>query len=225
MMVDVWAAVPVKEFTGAKQRLASLLTPEQRQALAAAMLEDVLAALAGAPLAGIMVNTLEPIAVELARRYGARVVTDDARSGHTGAVTAMARILAAEGREGMLTVPGDIPRVTAAEIAAVVAARRTAPALTIVPARDERGSNAMLCSPPLVMPLRFGDDSFLPHLATARGFGIEPTIVKLPGIGLDIDQPDDVAAFMRAEPHMTTRALALLSEIVGVTPSPTLPRA
>ena len=83
----------------------------------------------------------------------------------------------------------------------------------------------MLLSPPLVMPLRFGDDSFLPHLATARGLGIEPTIVKLPGIGLDIDQPEDVAAFMRAEPRMATRALTLLTETVGVTPSPTLPRA
>ena len=52
------------------------------------MLEDVLAALAEAPLAGIMVNTLDPVATELARRYGARVVTDGARDGHTGAVAA-----------------------------------------------------------------------------------------------------------------------------------------
>jgi 2-phospho-L-lactate guanylyltransferase len=207
--VTVWAAVPVKEFTGAKQRLAPLLSPRQREALAAAMLEDVLAALAAAPLDGIMVNTLDPVATELARRYCARVVTDDARSGHTGAVTAMARILTAEGHD-MLTVPGDIPRVTAAEIASVLEARKPAPSLTIVPARDELGSNAMLCSPPLVMPFRFGDNSYFPHLATARSLGIEPTIVRLPGIGLDIDQPDDVDAFLRATPHMETRAYQFL---------------
>jgi 2-phospho-L-lactate guanylyltransferase len=205
----IWAAVPVKEFAGAKQRLASLLTVEQRQALTAAMLEDVLAALAEAPLAGIMVNTVDPLATELARRSGARVVTDGARDGHTGAVTAMARMLAAEGHE-MLTVPGDIPRVTAAEIAAVVEAARPAPSVTIVPAHDERGSNAVLCSPPLVMPLRFGDDSFLPHLASARALGIEPTILRLPGIALDIDQPEDVHALMQAKPPMQTRALLSL---------------
>lgn len=210
MTADIWAAVPVKEFVGAKQRLAPMLTPAQRQALAAAMLEDVLAALANAPLAGIMVNTLDPRAAELARHYGARVVTEGARDGHTGAVAAMARILAAEGRAGMLALPGDIPRVTSAEIAAVIAARRPAPSLTIVPAHDERGSNAVLCSPPMVMPLRFGDDSFLPHLAAARALGIEPTIVKLPGIGLDIDQPQDLQAFRDAEPRMATRAAALL---------------
>ena len=62
-MIDVWAAVPVKAFTGAKQRTASLLTPEQREVLAATMLEDVLSALAGATrLAGILVNTVDPVA-------------------------------------------------------------------------------------------------------------------------------------------------------------------
>jgi 2-phospho-L-lactate/phosphoenolpyruvate guanylyltransferase len=209
MIADIWAAVPVKEFAGAKQRLASLLTPVQRQALAAAMLEDVLAALVGSPLAGIMVNTVDPIAGELARRYGARVVTEAARDGHTGAVAAMARILGAEGREGMLTVPGDIPRVTSAEIAAIIEAGRPSPSVTIVPAHDERGSNAVLCLPPTVMQLRFGDDSFLPHLASARALGIEPTIVKLPGIGLDIDQPQDLQAFRRATPPMATRTWGL----------------
>jgi 2-phospho-L-lactate guanylyltransferase len=212
--VDIWAAVPVKEFIGAKQRLASLLTPEQRQALAAAMLEDVLAALADAPIAGIMVNTLDPLAGELARRYGARVVTEGARDGHTGAVAAMARILGEERRAGMLALPGDIPRVTSVEVSAIIEARRPAPSITIVPAHDERGSNAVLCSPPLVMPLRFGDDSFLPHLAAARALGIEPTIVKLPGIGLDIDQPQDVQALRRATPHMTTRARSLLEGFI-----------
>ncbi|HEX3404973.1 MAG TPA: 2-phospho-L-lactate guanylyltransferase [Acetobacteraceae bacterium] len=215
MTTDIWAAVPVKEFVGAKQRLAALLTPQQRQALAAAMLEDVLAALAATPLAGIMVNTVDPVATGLARRYGALVVTDGARDGHTGAVMAMARILDAEGRAGMLTVPGDIPRVTSAEIAAVIEARRPAPSLTIVPAHDERGSNAMLCSPPTVMPLRFGDDSFLPHLAAARALGIEPTIVKLPGIALDIDQPADLEALRRATPHMATRAISLLEGLAA----------
>jgi 2-phospho-L-lactate/phosphoenolpyruvate guanylyltransferase len=205
----IWAAVPVKEFAGAKQRLARLLTTEQRQALAAAMLEDVLAALVAAPLGGIMVNTVDPLATNLARRYGARVVTDGARDGHTGAVTAMARMLAAEGYD-MLTVPGDIPRVTAVEIAAVIEAARPAPSVTIVPAHDERGSNAVLCSPPLIMPLRFGDDSFLPHLASARTLGIEPTIIKLPGIALDIDQPVDVHALLQAQPAMHTRALLSL---------------
>jgi len=84
-MSDVWACVPVKEFTGAKQRLSSLLSPQQREILAETMLEDVLEALSGAArLAGIMVNTVDPRAATLAERYGARVVSEAARDGHTG---------------------------------------------------------------------------------------------------------------------------------------------
>src|SRR5208282_2802622 len=124
---DIWAALPVKEFADAKQRLSPLLTPPQRESLAAIMLEDVLAALAGAHLAGILVNTLDPLAAELAHRYGARVITEDARAGHTGAVAAMARTLTREDRAGMLVLPGDIPRVTAAEVNTLIAAGRSAP--------------------------------------------------------------------------------------------------
>ena len=136
------------------------------------MLEDVLSALAGATrLAGILVNTIDPVATALAERYGARVVTEGARDGHTGAVNGMARVLAAEGKGALLTVPGDIPRVTSAEIDAVVASCLAAPSFTIVPAHDELGSNAVLCAPPFAVPLRFGDDSYFPHLMAARRRG------------------------------------------------------
>lgn len=210
-MTDVWAAVPVKAFTGAKQRTSSVLQPEQREVLAAAMLEDVLAALAGSKLlAGILVNTVDPVAGALARRYGARVVTEGALDGHTGAVNGMARVLTAEGRGAMLTVPGDIPRVTAEEIDAVVASAQPAPSFTIVPAHDELGSNAVLLAPPFSVPLRFGDDSYFPHLVAARKVGIEPTIVRLPGIGLDIDHPVDLRKFVATKPRMPTRTLAVL---------------
>src|ERR1700761_5834782 len=120
----------------------------------------------------------------------------------------MARALAAEGR-AMLTLPGDIPRVTAAEIDAVVSSCPPAPSFTIVPAHDELGSNAVLCAPPAAVPLRFGDDSYFPHLAAARRSGIEPTILRLPGIALDIDHPTDLRMLLRA-PRRPTRTLALL---------------
>jgi 2-phospho-L-lactate guanylyltransferase len=212
-MIDVWAAVPVKAFSSAKQRTTSLLTSAQRQLLAATMLEDVLAALAGATrLAGILVNTIDPVAASLAERYGARVVTEGALDGHTGAVNGMARVLAAEGKGALLTMPGDIPRVTSAEIDAVVSSCQAAPSFTIVPAHDELGSNAVLCAPPFCVPLRFGDNSYFPHLIAARAQRLEPTIVRLPGIGLDIDHPVDLRAFMAARPRKPTRTLALLEK-------------
>ncbi len=180
--MDLWAVVPVKELHRAKERLAPRLPPEMRRALMLAMLEDVLAALAATPaLLGIAVVTVDPAARRMAIEYGARLIEDGARAGHTGAVMAAARLLAEEGCRGMLTVPGDIPLVTPAEISQLVAAHRPAPAFTIAPSRDERGSNAIICSPPDVVPLRFGEDSFYPHLRAAEARGIDPAVLRLPG--------------------------------------------
>ena len=207
----IWAVVPAKETSQAKQRLAGLLDPKQREALAAAMLEDVLHALAGVPrLAGVAVVTVDPAASALAARFGARVLDDGARNGHTGAVTEAARRLAAEGTDTILTLPGDVPLGSAADVAAVIAAHRPAPAFTIVPAHDALGSNAVMCSPPGAVPLRFGDDSFFPHLDAARCRGIAPTVVHVPGIALDIDNPNDLAVFCAASSGRRTRTYGFL---------------
>lgn len=206
--MDLWAVVPVKERDRAKERLAPALPPPLRQALAASMLEDVLAALsATSGLAGLILVTVDPAARILARHYGARVVETGAREGHSGAVAAAAQLLTAEGAAGMLTLPGDIPLVTADEIEALLAAHRPALSFTIAPSHDEHGSNAVLLSPPDAVPLRFGPDSFFPHLRAAAALGIRPNVLHLPGIGLDIDTPEDLLAFARRPSATRTRAL------------------
>jgi 2-phospho-L-lactate guanylyltransferase len=209
----IWAVLPVKEFEGAKQRLSSALSPEERRTLAITMFEDVLDAVSAVPeLAGVLVVTLDPAATSLAIRYGARVVTEGARDGHTGAVTAAARLLVREGGAGMMTMPGDIPRLSSEEIAATLAAHGAAPAFTIVPAHDDLGSNTIVCSPPDAVPLRFGEDSFYPHLDAARAQGIEPLVVRHSGIGMDIDNPVDLVTFLRMSPPMRTRTLTFLEQ-------------
>ena len=206
--MDLWAVVPVKERASAKERLAQMLRPETRQALALAMLEDVLAALTATPgIAGLVVVTVDAEAGRLAASYGARLIETGARDGHTGAVAAAVRLLAAEGRPGMLTLPGDIPLVTSSEIERLLAAHPPAPSFTIVPSHDERGSNTVVCSPPDAVPLRFGENSFYPHIQAAEACGIRPNVLHLPGIALDIDNPEDVVSFMRIESPTRTRAV------------------
>jgi 2-phospho-L-lactate guanylyltransferase len=213
-MSDIWAIIPVKEFDGAKDRLSGLLSPHERLVLAATMLADVLNAVAGCRhLAGVMIVTIDPNATVLGKRIGARIVTEGARDGHTGSVNAGRRILAAEGRGGMITMPGDIPAVRASEIDAVLAAHLAAPSFTISPAHDDLGSNAVVCSPPEQVALRFGDNSYFPHLDAARRQGIEPTVIRQPGIAMDIDHPVDLALFLRLPQSKGTRTRTLLDEL------------
>lgn len=205
----IHAVVPVKDTRQAKQRLAGVLARAQRQELALAMLEDVLAALAPVgELADVIVVTVDPAAAALAARYRGRVLREGACEGHTGAVAAAVRRL---GCDGMLALPGDIPLVEPDDVRQLIAAHcDTADrgAFAITPARDERGSNAVLCAPAGAVPLRFGADSFFPHLAAARSRGIAPQLVRLPRIALDIDTPEDLALLLRAPAR--TRAHALL---------------
>ncbi len=205
----IWAIVPVKELEGAKQRLIPALAQPQRLELARLMLTEVLEALAAARgLAGVLLVTLDPFATRLAGELGFRVTTDGAREGHTGAVNAGRAALTSEA--GILTMPGDIPAVSAAEIEVLLAAHKHAPAFTIAPAHDEQGSNAVVISPPNAVPLRFGDNSYYPHLEAARTVGIDPTIVRLPGIAMDIDNPVDLKLFMACPEARRTRTHAWL---------------
>jgi 2-phospho-L-lactate/phosphoenolpyruvate guanylyltransferase len=207
----LWAVVPVKDLHHAKQRLAGVLSAKERQALFRAMLEDVLAALAATGrLAGILLVTRDPAARDLGSRYGAEVLVEGENRGHSAASSLGARALARRGVAGMLQLPGDLPLLAPDDVAALLDAHGGAPAVALAPSRDERGTNAVACSPPDFLPLRFGDDSFLPHLRRAWALGIEPQIVRRPGLALDIDTAEDLAAFV-ADPSRT-RAYAYLAE-------------
>jgi 2-phospho-L-lactate guanylyltransferase len=207
----IHAVVPVKDTRQAKQRLAGVLDRAQRQELALAMLEDVLAVLARVDeLAGILVVTADAAAAAIAARYRASVMEEGAHDGHTGAVAAAARRLVGD---GMLTVPGDIPLLEPDDVRRLMSTHceamwHSARAFTIVPARDEKGSNAVLCSPAGAVPLRFGEDSFFPHLDAARSCNIEPAVLRLARIALDIDTPQDLAQLLGTPAR--TRAHALL---------------
>ena len=193
----LWAVVPVKLFARTKRRLAPHLASHEREALARAMLADVLSTLARThSLAGIMVITGDADAAAMAHAAGAFVLADAGNAGTAAAVTLAAAHLAAAGRDGMLVIPADVPLITSADVEMIVAAHRAAPSVTLVPASVDGGTNALACSPPGAVPICFGDNSFRRHWEAARACGIEPQILPLERLGHDIDRPDDLATFL-----------------------------
>jgi 2-phospho-L-lactate guanylyltransferase len=199
-------AVPVKDLTHAKQRLMSVLSADERGELARAMLRDVLQALAAADLDGVWVITRDPAAAAIARSFGAELVTEAENRGHTAAVALAQAEAARRGARVFLTVPGDVPCVTADELRQIVDGVRDG-APVFVPSRSGFGTNGVALAPPDAMPLTFGEPSFARHLETARGRGLTPRVLTLPGLGLDVDAPEDLSALL-AEPGATeTRRL------------------
>lgn len=216
----MWAVLPCKDSNDAKQRLSPLLRERERRELFVFMLQDVLSALVSTRgLHGIVVVTRDLEARRLAAQFEAEVWLEHENKGHTAAVRSGARFLAATHRMSMITIPGDVPSVTPHELEQVIEAHGPAPSVTIAPARDKLGSNAVVCSPPDVVPLRFGDNSFYPHLETIRQNGMEPSVIELPGLALDIDRPDDLIEFSRTPSDTRTyeylQSTGLLERILG----------
>jgi 2-phospho-L-lactate guanylyltransferase len=183
--------IPVKNLKDAKQRLASVLSQPERTELARAMLQDVTEAVASwVKRPEVAIVSCDSFALSLACKFGFEVIADHRNSGETDAIEIATRVC--EARElDTLVIPGDIPLVQAWELQAIYDA---APEVgtVLVPAGDGRGTNAVLRRPAALFPLRFGNDSFKPHLAAAQATGKPCVVLPLPSIAVDVDDPADL---------------------------------
>ena len=184
--------VPIKNTASAKQRLAGALDQPSRTQLAQAMLHDVLSAIRNwknRPPVGIV--TGDAYATELAREYGFEVIPDAVDPGETDAIEMATRVCLERGEESTLVIPADIPLMQSWELEEIL---KLAPreGSVLVPAGDGRGTNAAFRRPANLFPLRFGNDSFKPHHAAAQSTGKPCVVLNLPGIAVDVDNPEDL---------------------------------
>src|SRR5437773_2468051 len=200
--------VPVKNLENAKQRLASVLDQGTRTELAQAMLHDVLDALAACcSNSEISLVTSDPFALDLAQAFSFQVIPDATNRSETDAIAMATKVCESRGVESTLVIPADIPLIKPSEVTAVLHAAPEKGSV-LVPAHDGRGTNAILRRPAALFPLRFGNDSFVPHLAAAKATGKPCVVLSLAGIGLDIDTPEDLRQLALAPRNKRSQSLA-----------------
>ena len=200
--------VPVKNLATAKQRLASVLGQAARTELAQAMLQDVFDALdTWADRPEVSVVTSDAFAIDLARQFGFQVIADNSNRGETEAIAMATQICQSHGVDSTLIIPGDVPLIQVWELEKIL---ETAPTegSVLVPSADRRGTNAAWRRPVGLFPLRFGNDSFRPHLAAARASHKPCVVLTLPGIALDVDNPADLKQLAEAPGETRTQRLA-----------------
>jgi 2-phospho-L-lactate guanylyltransferase len=184
--------IPLKNLNNAKQRLGEAFDQEHRSLLAEAMLRDVSTAAAGvADRVDIYLVSGDGRARQLAAEFDFGVIEDTRNESETAAIKMATAWCEERGYDSTMVVPGDVPLTTSVELCRVLDAAPEQGAV-FVPAHDGRGSNCILRRPASVIPLRFGNDSFLPHCEAMKKTGKPLVILELPGIGLDIDNPYDV---------------------------------
>jgi 2-phospho-L-lactate/phosphoenolpyruvate guanylyltransferase len=182
--------LPIKDLRNAKQRLASILTPEERFALAQAMLADTLRAVRGVQQAEkIFVVTNYTPAMQAARENGWEILPEEQQISESVSVDAASRQCEESGITAVLRLPLDLPLVTSSDIDELLVAECVAPGVVMVPSRDGTGTNAILRKPPTLFPSHFGNGSFAKHCAEAIRTGAQ--IVQRRNVRLEMDVDDE----------------------------------
>lgn len=186
----IWAIVPVKRFSAAKQRLRSVLSADERARLAEAMLCDVLVALRPARLGGILVVTADTAAAEIGRSFGACIVGDRLEAGVNMAVKQGFQAVRAQGAP-VVIIAADVPFATSDDIAqALTGLERHS--VVLAPAITDGGTNLLaMRSNNLIEPC-FGEQSFARHHELARTAKLSCGICDVARLGHDIDRPGDL---------------------------------
>lgn len=190
--------LPVKDPVRAKQRLVRLLSPGERIQLVWAMLEDVGTAVRGCRFVDrVVVVARDPEVVGYAVGNNWEVFREKEQISENCSVDWASRMLEKQGVEVVLRLPVDVPLVQAQDLDVLLNPAARGPAGVLVPSQDGLGTNALLRSPPLVFPSRFGANSLQEHLREARSRGLQALVRKMPRLALDLDLASDLARFQR----------------------------
>lgn len=202
-----WAIVPVRGLERSKSRLAGPLDAEERLDLVSRLLARAIAATtSSARIAGTIVVSGDPRALEQARAAGAVAVRDLERGLNPALDLARTEAIA-RGASALVVLPADLPYLDRATLEAVlddagagaaaagtgVAVRspvRPGRLIALVTDRHGTGTNVLILVPPTVIEFAFGPGSRATHAAAAEAAGA--TYVELRGpLDVDLDTPED----------------------------------
>lgn len=184
--VDVVVAIPVKPFGAAKQRLSAVLTPDARRHLGARLAERTARAAEEARAQPLVLSADDEV-TEWALRKGFDVMLDEGSSLDVAARGAVG--WAGERQAGWIVCHADLPLVGPSDLRPLVEAV-AAGGTCIAPSSD--GGTSAVGATWATFEFSYGVSSFHRHLAVLAGS--DPLVVTRPGLLLDLDRPDDLAA-------------------------------
>ena len=195
------ALIPVKKLEESKSRLLSRFSDDTRQALTLAMLEDLLDALARVRgLDRIAVTTPDPIVAERASAAGAEIILRAEPGLNDALEDGRQKLCDSNGdpaEDAILFVLGDVAGALPEDFERLLEAGEAAsgPGVWLAPSADG-GTSALLERPPGLIPCCFGRDSAKRHREAAAAAGVAYHEVELASLAIDLDQPEDLEAFM-----------------------------
>lgn len=195
----LWLVVPAKPFDEGKSRLAAALPRAERANLSRRWLTHVLSvAQAWGRFANIAVISRDTEVLALASALGALPIleTTTGEANASGdelneALRQGCRVAQANGAEGVLVLPADLPLLTHTDLDELYELALEGEAVIIAPSRDG-GTNALLLRPPHAIDYAFGEQSFARHLSLATAARLPVHVYTSATLALDVDRPEDL---------------------------------
>ena len=181
-----WTLIPAKPFHLSKQRLACVLSADERSALSAAMLARTIRAAKTAfgsePV--LVVSPGEEVS-ETALGAGAdQIIVSTAKGLNAQLADAVRSVPQGE---PLLVIHGDLPLVEPSDLEALM--QQEAP-IVIAPDQKGQGTNALLQRAPDRF-FAFGEGSFEKHMHEAERRGLAVAVTRREGLACDLDDADD----------------------------------
>lgn len=196
--MSIWAIIPVKPLRLAKSRLSGILTPEERQVFAEAMLRHVLNVIQAVPqITGTLVISRDNHALALAREYGAKTVQESGAPELNAALMRATSIIASWRSEAVLILPADLPLIAVEDVHNIIDLAEGNESMVISTDRNKDGTNALFIRPPGLIEYAYGEGSYRRHAMMARDAGATVNIYESVRMLQDIDLPEDIENYYR----------------------------
>ncbi len=213
-MNSINLVIPMKPPSESKQRLKGTLASGQRYQLAMTLYEQTLSFFkkhfCQLP---VLVVTSSDLVADLAKQYGAKVLWEEHSDGLNSALEKATLWSLEQGFKSQLIIPADIASLKVKEIEHLLSCDTGYRSVAIAIAKD-KGTNALLCSPPNVIPFCFGFESSKAHQLQALSRSLDCHLLHLPFLGQDVDLPHDLA-YLKAPLHHLSRINSFKTQSIG----------
>ena len=200
------AIVPMKPLANSKTRLAHRFSPGQRAGLVMGMLCRVISAIHGASISELWVVGGDQQIRDITQKFGGLWLEELGCNLNDTLGKAFNRAFQQD--VPALYVAGDLPFLKPSDVNSLLQASRRRQNITLAPARQEGGTNAMLLPIGVAFRPQLGPGSFNKHVSQAAALKIPVAICTSPGLGLDLDTPKDLETYEHMEPGILERLAA-----------------
>ena len=186
----MWAIIPINEFSRSFTRLSSLLDLEQRMELAKNLSSRLIQILLAVDeVEKIVLFTCEKNWPDEMQHSKLVLRKDEDKKPLKQKIDSVADWAYGLGAKKMMYLSIDLPLVEKKDITQIIDSHKHG--LTLVQAKKDGGTNALIADLPRKINFQFGADSFRKHLEAAKLEKLKTNIQSAEGLSFDLDDHDD----------------------------------